>query len=44
MKKIGAAVWDLNEGAVVGITSCKDAKFDHLTYVVPVGTIKELLK
>lgn len=39
----GAPVWDLNEGAVVGITSCKDAAFHHLAYITQVEIIKGLL-
>ena len=39
----GAPVWDLNERAIVGITSCKDSQFDHLTYIVPIQIIKGLL-
>jgi hypothetical protein len=39
----GAPVWDLNEGAVVGITSCKDSEFHHLSYIAPVEIIKGVL-
>ena len=39
----GAPVWDLNEGTVVGITSCKDSEFHHLSYITPVEFIKGVL-
>lgn len=39
----GAPVWDLNAGGICAMTSCKDSKFDHLTYVVPVRYLRALL-
>jgi hypothetical protein len=31
----GAPVWDLNQGAICGMTSCRDRDFANLAYVTP---------